>query len=281
MRYGSLFSGIGGIDLGLDRAGMSCSWQVEVDPICTTILERHWPDVERFGDIKQLDTGWLSEVDLICGGFPCQPVSEAAYGVYSNGQHRGTLGHHDERWLWPEFARIVCDLRPRYVLVENVVGLRSKGLAAVCGQLSEYGYDCEWTSVPAHAVGAPHNRWRVYVVAYPHGTVATLRGQRAGISPDGDGGPVDGAGSSSHAERQIPVLEAGEDPGDAGVTPRIFVRPPTLSSWPHRSAPVGVVDGVSGGLDRLKTLGNSVVPQVAEWIGRLILEHERGPHVHS
>jgi len=109
---GSLFSGIGGFDLGLERAGMTVKWQVERDPWCQKILAKHWPDVPRYANVEDVGTN-LECVDLVCGGFPCQPVSVA-------GQRQGT---DDDRWLWPEFRRIVGLLGPRYVLVENVPGL--------------------------------------------------------------------------------------------------------------------------------------------------------------
>lgn len=113
LRVGSLFAGIGGLDLGLERAGMKIVWQVEIDPFCLRMLEKHWPEVPKYGDIRQLTGEELEEVDLIAAGFPCQPVSVA-------GKKRGT---EDERWLWPEAARIIRMVRPKYVLVENVPGL--------------------------------------------------------------------------------------------------------------------------------------------------------------
>src|SRR5215471_17499230 len=117
MTYGSLCRGIGGIDLGLDRAGFECRWQCEIDEFCRKILAKHWPHVRRYGDIKQLTGGELEPVDLICGGYPCQPFSQAG--------KRG--GENDPRHLWPEFARIIRILRPRYVLLENVSGHLSLG----------------------------------------------------------------------------------------------------------------------------------------------------------
>src|SRR3990167_4185679 len=113
MRVGSLFSGLGGIDLGLERAGMEIVWQVEIGEYEREVLAQHWPNARRYGDIRSVHGGDLAPVDLLCGGFPCQPVSNA-------GQKRAQL---DERWLWPEMARLICELRPRYVLVENVPGL--------------------------------------------------------------------------------------------------------------------------------------------------------------
>ena len=160
MTCGSLFSGIGGFDLGLERAGMEVRWQVERDEWCRNVLAKHWPDVKRYGDIHDLTGDELEPVDLICGGFPCQPVSVA-------GQQKGT---DDDRWLWPEFKRLVGLLRPRYVLVENVPGLLTANgghaFGEVLGDLADLGYDCEWTVLSAADVGAPHLRKRVWIVAH-------------------------------------------------------------------------------------------------------------------
>jgi hypothetical protein len=110
VRVGSLFSGIGGLDLGLERAGMEVRWQVEIEPYCNKVLAKHWPNVKRYGDIKSIDWTEVEPVDLICGGFPCQPVSLAGK----------RLAQEDERWLWPEVDRCLRALRPRYALLENV-----------------------------------------------------------------------------------------------------------------------------------------------------------------
>ncbi len=129
MRFVSLFSGIGGIDLGLERAGMTCVGQVENDPWCNQILEKHWPTIPRWQDIHDLDPKELPDHDLIAGGFPCQPVSLAG----------ARLAQDDPRWLWPEFVRIVRVVRPRYVVVENVPGLASAGMGDVLGDLASFG----------------------------------------------------------------------------------------------------------------------------------------------
>ena len=142
MRVGSLFSGIGGFDLGLERAGHEIVWQVENDAYCLKVLAKHWPDVPCYEDVHDVGAHNLEEVDVICGGFPCQPVSVA-------GKQRG---QDDERWLWPEFARILRELRPRYALVENVPGLLVRGLGDVLGDLAELGYSAEWGCVSAARV---------------------------------------------------------------------------------------------------------------------------------
>ena len=163
LRYGSLFSGIGGIDLGMDMAGFECAWQVEIDDYCRQILDKHWPGVPKYKDIYELKGEEIEPVDILCGGFPCQPVSVAG--------KRG--GVDDERWLWDEFYRLICELRPRWVVAENVTGLFSansgRAFAGVLRDLAESGYDAVWDVYPAGGpggVGAPHRRERVFIVAH-------------------------------------------------------------------------------------------------------------------
>lgn len=165
MTIGSLFSGIGGLELGLERAGLGpVMWQAEWDPYCRAVLRRHWPSASRFADVREVTRG-AARVDVVCGGFPCQPVSVA-------GQR---LAQADERWMWPEFARILRDVEPRAAVVENVPGLRTAGLRDVLAGLADLGFDAEWTCVAAgedprrahgwpHA-GAPHERRRLFLVA--------------------------------------------------------------------------------------------------------------------
>jgi DNA (cytosine-5)-methyltransferase 1 len=159
LTVGSLFSGIGGIDLGLERAGMRVVWQSEVDPYCCRVLAKHWPDVPNLGDVKLIDWEQVERVDLICGGYPCQPFSVA-------GRQRGD---EDSRHLWPWMLDAIRVLRPRYALLENVPGHLALGFGRVLGDLAEVGYDATWDCIPAAAVGAPHLRDRVFVVAYPDG----------------------------------------------------------------------------------------------------------------
>ncbi len=222
MRVGSLFSGIGGLDLGLERAGMKVVWQVENDEWCTRVLAKHWPDVARFRDVRECHgaladtkgrdaresasrdrgegagrTGSLAPVNLICGGFPCQPVSHAGR----------RLGAADERWLWPEFRRIVREVRPEWVLVENVPGLRSADDGRLFGgilrDLAESGYDAEWDGISAAGVGAPHLRERVFIVAHAASRrcgqrTAQVRGVSvSNVSKPGNIGPVLGEDSGT------------------------------------------------------------------------------------
>jgi site-specific DNA-cytosine methylase len=180
--FGSLFSGIGGIDLGLERAGMTVVWQSEIDPYACRVLAKHWPDVPNLGDITAIDWSSVERPDVICGGYPCQPFSLA--GV--------RRGEDDPRHLWPHFRDAIRHLRPRFALLENVPGHLSLGFGRVLGDLAELGYDCEWDCIPAAAVGAPHQRDRVFIVAH------SARGRESSepIFPHGGAlvGPWSGAG---------------------------------------------------------------------------------------
>jgi site-specific DNA-cytosine methylase len=161
---GSVFSGIGGLELGLERAGFQVKWQVEYEDYCNKILAKHWPGVKRYGDIYNVRGSELEKVDCICGGFPCQPFSTA-------GKRKGTA---DSRWLWPEFYRIICEVRPRWVIVENVPGLLSidsgRVFAGILRDIAATGYDAEWRIVSAKDVGARHLRKRLFVIGYVRDT---------------------------------------------------------------------------------------------------------------
>lgn len=241
--FGSLFSGIGGLDLGLERAGMQCKWMVEIDPFCRLVLEKHWPHVPKYGDIQQIKGDELEPVDLIAGGFPCQPVSLA-------GKRKGK---EDKRWLWPEFARIVRMVRPKYVLVENVPGLLVRGMGDVLRDLAESGYNAEWQVLPAAAFGRPQLRWRLYIVAYTTGFRCNT----------GD-------------HESLIFSEAPAPNTETGTWVLRYIRGSSGRVWQVPESAFERVDyGLPYELDRLRALGNAVVPQVAEWIGKRILEFEK------
>ena len=239
--YVSLFSGIGGLDLGLDRAGWNCVGQVEIDEYCRTVLTREWPEVPKHDDVRTAPAWWLGAerptVHMVAGGFPCQPSS-------TMGKRRA---QNDARWGWPWFRDVVRAIRPRYVLVENVIGLLSAGFADVLGDLSALGYDAEWSVLSACAVGAPHSRERVFLLAYPEGSHGPESLPLSTAVPDG---------------RAFAGTEGGGPWGGA------WVSEPALDRVAH-GAPRSV------GLEELTALGNAVVPQVAELIGRMILDLER------
>jgi DNA (cytosine-5)-methyltransferase 1 len=248
LRVGSLFSGIGGIELGLERAGMKVVWQVENDPYAQKVLTKHWPNVRRYSDVRDVHVAppreyacdnCVERVDLICGGFPCQDISVAGKGA---GIIRGARSG-----LWKEFRRIIDEVRPSWVVIENVPALRSRGLGVVLSDLSALGYDAEWDCYPAAAFGAPTRRERMFIVAYPPSAGVERRLQ--GRAPS-SGGPWGWCG-----EEDLRAL--GSEPFRRG-------------RWPEPLL-CGVGTRLPNRVDRLRCLGNAVVPQVSEYIGRLIV----------
>ncbi len=233
LKIGSLFAGIGGLELGLERAGVGHTvWQVEKDPYCRQVLAKHWPDAIRYEDVTTVDWSTVEPVDVICGGFPCQPFSIAGY----------QRGLSDERWMWPAYSDAISVLRPRYVVVENVPALiaDSDAFGWMLGDLAALGFDAEWQGIPAAAVGAPHLRDRLVVLAYPTG-----EGLEGRIQP----------APAWTQRRQLP-----DRLGTAGM------------DWPDPPPTSRMGDGVPDWVDRLRALGNAVVPRVAEVVGRRVLE---------
>ena len=237
MTFGSLFAGIGGLDLGLERAGMECRWQVEIDDYANRVLARHWPAVLRPDDIRTWPQPDAERVDLICGGFPCQDISYAGKGAGLEGKRSG---------LFFELIRVVREMEPRCVLLENVSALLTRGLDDVLGTLASIGFDAEWHCIPAAAVGAPHFRDRVFVLAYTN---------RDGLIRE----PV-----IRSLERVCALRGWGETEHGFGSILQ-EVRAGRLSEFRRVSRLVG---GVSAELDRLRGPGNAVAPAVAEFIGR-------------
>jgi DNA (cytosine-5)-methyltransferase 1 len=229
----SLFAGIGGLELGLERAGMTVVGQVEKDPFCQQVLAKHWPEVPRHDDVQTAADWWRSEprpaVHAVAGGFPCQPASEAG----------PRLGEADPRWLWSPMAAVIGALRPGWVIVENVPGLRTRGLGTVLGDLHRMGYRAGTGVVRACEMGAPHPRPRLFVLAHP-----------------------DGAG-------------CGAGGGLGGRARAAAVRG---ARWPAEPDVARMAHGVPGGVDRRRALGNAVVPQVAKHIGRLIMSAHLAAH---
>lgn len=223
LTVGSLFSGIGGLDLGLERAGFDVIWQSEIDPFACRVLDKHWPTVPNLGDITTIDWSTVVRPALLCGGYPCPAFSQAA---------RGRNVAPD---LWPHMRDAIAALRPRWVLLENVAAHLGRGFSGVLADLDALGFDAEWSVVSACSVGAAHTRRRLFALAYAHGD-----GESA-LTFDGEVGG-------------LPSL-AG-DRGRWGL--------PTAED-------VRADDGVPDRLDRLRALGNAVVPQVAEVIGRRLL----------
>jgi DNA (cytosine-5)-methyltransferase 1 len=331
MTHGSLFTGIGGIDLGFEWAGIETVWQVETDPYAIKVLEKRWPDVRRYEDVRKahgavahatsgrrqkvvaqpgdseacgrahqdghspLETTrrrhisriatrghcpqCLPPVDIISGGFPCQDISVAGKGAGIAGSRSG---------LWSEMLRICSELRPRYVLVENVPALTFRGLGVVLGQLSEIGYDAEWQIISAADVGAPHLRKRIWIISYPNGG-----GQQECVQLDSDSSQdtadgntcrkyIDGCGQDV-ADATQERMEGHGCAGDALLSQdgreaiSMCDGERGGTGWWSVEPDVGrVAHGVPSRVDRLKCLGNAVVPHNAYLIGRLIVSAENG-----
>jgi DNA (cytosine-5)-methyltransferase 1 len=321
MRFLSVFAGIGGFDLGLERANWQCAGQVEIEPFCNAVLEKHWPNVWRWRDVKTLTGKLISDncgrVDAIVGGPPCQPASVA-------GNRRGTA---DDRWLWPDFLRVVSEVNPMWVLAENprgVASIRVEGLQFtdwLARELETRGYELLPIELAAEDVGAPHRRERVWFVGYAgsveHNRLSSLqREEMAAIGRAsqryGDGLAVtarelfNGSGTSGSqwrsesSDRHCVGVGLADSNGarsqehsrERGDTWQEFA-PIIRSDWPARpgepqheweerrvvaaeSQMGGAVNGVSSRLvgrrrvAALKALGNAVVPQCAEVLGRMI-----------
>ena len=338
-----LFSGVGAFSLGLERAGFRTCAFVEIDPYCRRVLAKHWPEVPQYHDVRELTADRLHAdgifPDVICGGFPCQDISIAGKGAGIGGERSG---------LWSEFARLIGEIRPRYVLVENVAALLVRGIDRVLGDLAALGYDAEWEIISAASMGAPHRRERVWIVAYSECGIEPERGHpdevRAGgtgatRSADPAGGPG-GHGQSwdvAYPEGRAWQLQPGEredlrdEPAVDGAAWRL--EPAGLggdvadandrdgygrrgwregeaaglgdargNEWRAQSPVRGMADGIFHRLDqagiadpwadgewpgvprvakgvpdrvsRLSSLGNSLVPQIPEMLGRAILARE-------
>jgi len=233
MKIGSLFAGIGGFELGLQQGipGSRVAWQVEIDPWCRGILAHHWPDAVRHDDVRTVGAHNLAPVDVLCGGFPCQDISKAGAGAGLAGARSG---------LWFEMLRIITELRPAYVVAENVAALRSRGLPVVLDGLREAGYSATWGIIAASDLGAPHQRRRMWILAcrsdVPQVTI-----------------PVVGAADLDECLRDVWPRGGDPEPWERGVP---------------RTVPKGFHLGHRG--SRLRALGNAVVPQIPRLIGRAI-----------
>ena len=237
LRVLDLFSGIGGFSLGLERTGgFETVAFCEIEPYCRRVLAKHWPEIPIYDDVRKLTAAKLAAdgiaVDVICGGFPCQDISLAGKGAGIAGERSG---------LWRDYARLIGELRPQFVIVENVAALLSRGLGDVLGDLAAIGYDAEWHCIPACAVGAPHIRDRVWIIAYSAevGRTTLL---------------IDEFGSKASPGRQFAGMGAQE-----------------IREWPAEAVVCRASDGLPYRLDAVASLGNAVVPQIAEIIGRSIM----------
>tara|TARA_R100000734_G_scaffold3130_1_gene2932 strand:- start:8511 stop:9329 length:819 start_codon:yes stop_codon:yes gene_type:complete len=259
IKMGSLFSGIGGLDLGLERSipGLQTVWQVEKEPFCRSVLERHWPNAKRYNDVRTVGAHNLEPVQVLCAGFPCQSISIA-------GKMEG-LSNEEKSGLWWQVHRLISELRPQpqIIVLENVANILRVGGPDVVGSLARIGYDCEWTVISAAQTGAPHLRRRWFAVAFPTTIGFYLRNELAF---------ADSNVSRHKKQHESQLLETTGRPGCGnGETGRVdhgdnYWRTP----YPTRFCRVD--DGIPKRLDRLKALGNAVVPQCAEWVGQQIVK---------
>jgi DNA (cytosine-5)-methyltransferase 1 len=235
----------------------------EIEPYCRRVLARHWPGVPIHDDIRTLAP---PAADIVCGGFPCQDLSIAGKGAGLEGSRSG---------LWSELARVIRHVRPRYAIVENVPMLLGRGLGQVLGDLAEIGYDAEWHCIPASAVGAPHVRDRIWIVAYPSDAGLGLeiqpqreRGSEAASDARGDGTfrSVADADGGSLALRGTPRRM-----GWGEIAANDLASAQGRTHWPAEPDAPRVADGIPNRIHRLRALGNSIVPQIAETIGRAIM----------
>lgn len=309
----SLFAGIGGFDLGLERTGgFETVAFCEIEPFAQRVLAKHWPHVPCYSDVRELTSDRLRadgiSVDVICGGFPCQDISLAGNGAGLAGERSG---------LWSEIARLVGELRPKFVIVENVAALLGRGLGDVLGDLASLRYDAEWHCIPASALGAAHRRDRIWILAYPErfierqdavqdgcgtvvaGEASPERGKGTGALAGCGSVLADAAGerrreAGQHRERSAQWVASGSEvlahPASIGHAGSGLLtqwcRPETNGAWQAANALAGgvhsewdaepelgrVADGVPDRAHRLKGLGNAVVPQIPELIGRAILK---------
>ena len=323
--FGSLFAGIGGIDLGFERCGMECRWQVEINDYAQKVLAKHWPAVHRERDIRECSARSLDWVDVIAGGFPCQDISYAGLGAGLDGERSG---------LFFEAIRLVRELQPRAVVLENVAALLTRGLDRVLGTLAEIGYDAQWHCIPAAYVGAPHIRDRVFAIGFLSNPISAgawnqsredcgqeressgtrepealrqihrkagpgrpesvcedvsdtrckLRESRTSKRPRSD--PQAKRGSAANDDKRC-----GENVADtdehiscqerlqrsrkllrvSGDTQEDFRRG-LSGNWAVEPDVGRVAHGIPARVDRLRGLGNAVVPQVAELVGKMVLQ---------
>jgi DNA (cytosine-5)-methyltransferase 1 len=290
-----LFSGIGGFSLGLDRAGgFETVAFCEIEPFPRRVLAKHWPEVPCYEDVTKLTGDILKRdgisVDVITGGFPCQDISVA-------GKQAG-IGEGTRSGLWSEIVRLIGELAPRYVIVENVAALlsgpsqqRGGWFGSILGDLAECGYDAEWENIPAAALGAPHRRERVWIVAYPINAERRSVGRacdRLEIGQNGipqrkkGSGGFEGCGeyvADADDQGLQGRTQTGNPSGIGSGSNQFFERCSHLprAAWLPEPDVGRVANGVPQRVDRLKGLGNAVVPQIPELIGRAIMQAEVKP----
>jgi len=259
LTHGSLFSGIGGIELGLEWAGFKTLWQVENSDFCNRVLEKRWPNVQRFLDVKSVGQHNLTPVDLISGGFPCQDVS-----VGAGGKARGL--HRERSGLWFEYARVVRELRPRWVLIENVPNLKNNGADQVVADMEAAGYSCWASVVGADTFGAPFQRRRVFILCRDnaHGHRDPRIGDASGweVSPECQRKVAQACQDWNYWQHELGAGNARSSGDPEEPEPDAYARG------------VRAVYGVPDWMDRLKACGNACVPVIPALIGSFIQNYE-------
>lgn len=281
MRVLDLFSGIGGFSVGLEMAGMETVAFCEPNEYCQKVLRKNWPEVPIYDDVRELTADRLIRdgisADIITGGFPCQDISVAGKQAGIEGERSG---------LWSECARLLSELRPRYAIFENVTNLLTGDGGAwfqqVLWDISQVGYDAEWHCIPASAIGAPHRRDRVFIVAYPNGddgwrgnSSESHRGDsRLELGRCGKGQSFAGANTDvAHpdCERGRGRDSERQDAKNARKSPIITRKHARrMGAWDAEPDVGRVANGVPARAHRLKGLGNAIVPQIAQIIGESI-----------
>ena len=273
-----LFSGIGGFSLGLERAGFETVAFCEIDKYCRLVLQKHWKDIKIYNDVREItrqqyEQDGLELPEIITGGFPCQPFSVA-------GRQKGS---RDNRYLWPEMFRIIKEFKPRWIIAENVRGIINiqDGVVfeGVHADLESQGYETQTFNIPAAGVGAPHRRERVWIVANSR---CTIRGQQSTRNKESIG-PETSQETKRSADSDS-VARSSEREKIMANSKRVYVQGQHDGSGKEQSRRGGwwevepnvgrVADGLPGRVHRLKGLGNSIVPQIAEEIGKAILKAE-------
>ena len=281
IRMLDLFSGIGGFTLAAENVwgdDLDIVGHCDIDEYCEKVLEKNFPGVPFFNDVRKLSSDNLGRVDLICGGFPCQDISQAGKGLgIEKGERSG---------LWSEFNRLIGELRPRFAVIENVSALTSRGLNIVLRDLAQTGYDAEWQCIGAYQVGAKHRRDRIWIVAYPNSRNVEAGCGELGVRKESKGGR-----SSSNAfelcqtisnpsslrlqcQEEDKKLE-GKRPSEQGSRDRIQKQKGCIPesrlggvangipNWVHEPRGIPRVDKKKPNrIERMKALGNSIVPQI-------------------
>ncbi len=264
IRMGSLFSGIGGFELGLERSipNSETIWQVEQNPFCQRVLKQHWPDATIYDDVCSVGKHNLEPVDILCGGFPCQDISIAGAKGGINASRSG---------LWWEMCRVISEMEPPVIVLENVPNVLRLGGREVLGSLADIGYDAEWTIISAGQFGAPHLRKRWFCVGY-RTTLGYYHHSKNGMEA--------AYSNTTRPETRATTVECleergGSEDGELLGYPRLSTlwNQKRASDWGGvgpQSSVCRMDDGVPDRVDRVRALGNAIVPQCSELVGHKI-----------